>query len=354
MQINKTTLTRLLHFAIGILTAWLIFRYVLGWVAPFLLALFTARIMEPAIRALMARMKLPRAISSSVCSVLILIALGAIAVLVINSAASYLGDFFTNLPDLLNESGQFLDQVRRMIAGYNSSAPPETQNMIEAVIDGFTGIVGEIPEKVSSWALNIASLVASKAPNFFMFFITYAISVFFISISYPDITRFIMRQIPPRWRNRVLSIKEDFVYTLVKWLRAQVMIMGITFLQLAVAFVVLGIPYSILLALVVSLIDALPVFGTGTIIIPWAVISLIGGESTLAIGLAITYGIVSLVRSIIEPRLVGGQFGISPVATLVAMYIGYCTVGVMGMILFPFALMMLKQLNDKDYVNLWK
>lgn len=302
----------------------------------------------------MSRMGLRRGISASICSILAILALGAVIVLAVTRIAAYVGNFLTNLPDLLGDAGNFLTRIKLLMKNSVSAAPLETQKIADSILESFSELMAGIPATISAWTLGAASAIASGLPKFIMFFFTYIISVFFISSGYPIIIKFIMRQIPPRWHSRVLTVKEDFFFALVKWFKAQLILMAFTFAQLAISFTILDIPYGILLALVVALIDALPVFGTGTVLIPWAVISLIGGETVLAMGLAITYGIVSLIRSIIEPRLVGDQFGISPIATLVAMYIGYCTFGVMGMIFFPFGIMMLKQLNDRSYIRLWK
>lgn len=351
---SKDNWIKIIYTAIGILAAWLFVRYVLGWLAPFILALLTARLMESSVKALISRIGVKRGIAASICSMLAIIALGAIIILVVTRIAAYVGDFITNLPDLLGDTGNFLTRINLLIKDSLGAAPLETQKITNSMLDSFTAMIEGIPKNISTWTISAASGIATSLPKFIMFFFTYLISVFFISVSYPSIIKFIMRQIPPRWHSRVLTIKEDFFLAMVKWLKAQLTLMVITFIELAVSFSILGIPYGILLALAVALIDALPVFGTGTVLIPWALISLIGGESVLAIGLIVTYGIVSLARSIIEPRLVGGQFGISPVATLMAMYIGYCTFGVFGMIFFPFGIMLLKQLNDKSYIRLWK
>lgn len=353
MDMKKDTIKKIIYTVLCVLIIWLIIKYALKWIAPFLLALLTARLMERSVKALMERLRLRRGVASAICSIIILAALGAVLALVVTRLVAYLGDFFSNLPDMLEDIGTFINGIREAADGSLGSGA-EAQDMEKAILDSLYSMLEGIPQRVSNWALSAASKVAATAPKYFMFIFTYVISVFFFSGSYPDVSRFIMRQIPPRWHRKFMGIKGDFLNTLGKWFKAQFMMMGVTFVELAISFTVLRIPYGLLIAVAVSLIDALPVLGTGTILIPWALISLIGGKTTLAIGLALTYGVVSLVRSIIEPRLVGGQMGLPPVATLIAIYIGFCTIGVWGMIFFPIGLMMLKQLNDNEYIRLWK
>ena len=130
--------------------------------------------------------------------------------------------------------------------------------------------------------------------------------------------------------------------------------MLVTFLILTAAFLLLRIDYAVLLALIISFVDALPVLGVGTVLIPWALVMLISGNTSLAFGLVASYCTVCVTHSGLEPKLVGSQLGLHPVATLLAMYVGFCAVGILGMILFPIILITVKQLNDKGYLRIWK
>ncbi len=114
--------------------------------------------------------------------------------------------------------------------------------------------------------------------------------------------------------------------------------MAITFRELGLTLSILKVPYALLLAGIVAIIDALPILGTGTVLLHWALVALITGNGALALGLVLTYGTVSLVRSVLEPKLVGQGISLHPVATLLAMYVGFSACGVLGMVLFPIAL----------------
>ena len=130
--------------------------------------------------------------------------------------------------------------------------------------------------------------------------------------------------------------------------------MLITFGELAVGFLLLRVDLALLLAALVALVDALPVFGTGTVLLPWAVLALLGGETGLALGLLALYAAVSFVRSLLEPKLVGGKVGLPPLAALLAMYVGFRAFGVAGMILSPLAAILIKQLHDCGLIRLWR
>ena len=139
------------------------------------------------------------------------------------------------------------------------------------------------------------------------------------------------------------------------FVRLQVeMIVPILYDEDLVGLVLLRHPYALLLAFLIAFIDALPVFGTGTVLIPWALLSCITGRVPYGIALAALYAVIALVRSVMEPKLVAAQAGLPPLAALVAMYVGFCALGVAGMLLFPLALLFIKQLHDAGLLHLWK
>ena len=122
--------------------------------------------------------------------------------------------------------------------------------------------------------------------------------------------------------------------------------MGVTFLILTAGFFFLRVEYALLFALLITIIDALPVFGTGTALVPWAVFTLLFGFPPKAIVLLALYLCTLITRNTLEPKLLSAQAGLPPVASLFAMYLGYCTFGVAGMVLFPFLLLLFAQIRN--------
>jgi predicted PurR-regulated permease PerM len=138
------------------------------------------------------------------------------------------------------------------------------------------------------------------------------------------------------------------------WLKAQLTLMAVTFFELSLGLSLLKIKSPILIAALTAIIDSLPVLGTGIILIPWAIISLILGSKIKALGLICLYIIVTAVHSVLEPKLVSVGFGVNPAATLLFSYLGLKLCGAVGMVIFPLILMMVKTLNDKGYIHLWR
>ena len=139
-----------------------------------------------------------------------------------------------------------------------------------------------------------------------------------------------------------------------RYVRSQLLLMLITFAELCVAFTLLGIDYGLLLSAATAVIDALPVFGVGTVLLPWAAYSFLMGNFSLGVGLVITYGAATVLRSCLQAKLLGDQLGLHPLVSLVSIYVGYRAMGVGGMILLPIAATVLKKLNDSKMLRLWR
>jgi sporulation integral membrane protein YtvI len=193
-----------------------------------------------------------------------------------------------------------------------------------------------------------------KTPTLVFLLLTFALALFYMTADWPEIRVFLQRQVPAPMRERARMMKQDVGRALRQWAAAQLKLMGITFMELSLAFFFLRVEYSMLLAAAVSLVDALPLLGTGTVLLPWALGSLLLGETRRAVFLAVTWALVSLVRSLLEPRFIGSRSGLHPAATLFALFCGARLAGVWGMLLFPPGLLVLKQLNDRQWIRLWR
>lgn len=342
------------YAAFGVFCVWLILHFALPWLLPFLVAFLISRIMEPVVRFMTERLHFKRGIASAICTVLIFAILITLLSLIVGRAIYELTAFVKDLPSLFAEISKLFSAFGVKINRFISESPADVQGYLVSALDGFATKSAELPAELSGKLLTAVSSFVKVAPNLLLFTFTCAISVFFISSGYQKVTGFILKQIPEKRRNTIHNFTADIKSSFGKWAKAQLILSGVTFVQLCVAFMIMHIDFSILLALIVSLIDALPVLGVGTVLVPWAVVSLISGDVKSAIILLVTLIITMLVRAILEPKLVGAQVGIPAIATLVAMYVGFCSFGVLGMVLFPIILIMVKQLNDHGYLKLWK
>ena len=167
------------------------------------------------------------------------------------------------------------------------------------------------------------------------------------------INKFIAKQLPANWNKWLIRIKNDLLSALIGYIKAQLILMVITFIEVSIGLLIIGIDYAILLGLLISIIDVFPILGTGTVLIPWALFSFISGNYPLGFSLIILYGIVMLVRQLLEPKIVSGQIGLYPLVTLMSMYIGLQVFGIAGMIMGPIMVLIVRNLQKAGLFKLW-
>ena len=343
-----------MYWGIFLVLCWIGVRYVLLWLLPFLIALGAAYLMEPTVCYLREKLRLRRSFVSAVLSfVLLALLLAVLTVLCLNLLQQSVR-LFRSLPQYISELPVYFDTVQQRLERFCASCPKSMQSWLRQVL-------AEGSQELSSWFARFsARCVAAAAealkeiPSVFLFAATTVLAVFFTAARLPSIMSFLRRQLPPQRRQQAGGVKDNLLRTLSKWLKAQCILLSVTFAELLVGLLLIRQPYALLLAAIIAFIDALPVFGTGTVLLPWAAVCLLLQQTPKAIALIAIYAVITLVRSFLEPKVMAAQVDLPPLAALMAMYIGFCTLGVGGMILFPLALLFLKQLHDAGYLRLWK
>ena len=349
---QRAFLVRTAYWAVWAVLLWLGVRYLLRWLLPFLLALALAAAVEPVIAWCRRRMGLKRGFTAAVVTIAVtgvILALAAVIVWqLIRQAAELLGQ----LPGLLAGLPGMTEDLRQRLEDFCAACPQGLRSWLEEV-PALLGTLAAGAAQRASGACITAAALAAALPGVFLFCGTTALAVFFTAGSYPRVMAFFRRQLGHRL-DRARGVKANLLSTLGKWCRAQAILLGVTFCQLLAGFLLMGQRYALLLAAVTALVDALPVFGTGTVLLPWAAVCLLAGQAPRAVALAALYAVISAVRSLLEPKVMAAQAGLPPLAALAAMYAGFRALGVAGMILLPMALLFVKQLHDEGYVGLWK
>jgi sporulation integral membrane protein YtvI len=350
---TKRALNLFLLAAVGCAGLYAGLRWLLPWAAPFLVALVLARAIEPAV-SFFCSQRWPRSLAAGVCTTALLLSLGLGIRLIIGGAVSELRAFSVRLPELiegLTGAVSLLEERAMRLIDRTDGALSE---YLLSALESVRNSLAEVPTMLSGKILSFLSAFAERTPSILLFTITACIGVYFISSAFPEIRAFASRQIPLRWRSRARELRNDLRNSLGHWLKAQLILSGITFVELFLALLLLRVRYALLLALVISVIDALPVLGAGTVLVPWAVVEFLIGSYPMGLGLVITYAAITLVRQCIQAKLLGDQLGLHPVASLLAVYVGFRTLGIWGMLLFPLLFVTVKQLNDRGILRLWK
>lgn len=347
-------LTCALYVLLALAGVYVSLRWLLPWLAPFLAAYAIAALLEPGVRYICRRWHWNRGAASGLCTLGFVSAAGGLVYLLASRIWAEIAALFDRLPEILGAFADTLGRWQALLSRYAADMPEGVGLWFSRSRDSFGDFLSGLPALLSGKLLGLLSVLASAAPSALLFSVTVLIGVYFISASYPEIAAFVKRQIPPRFADRARSIRREFRRTLGRWLRAQLIMMLITFFELALAFALLGVGYPLVLAVIIAVIDALPVLGTGTVLIPWAAYELLSGNTPLGVGLAVTYGAVTLLRSCIQAKLLGDHLGLHPVVTLIAIYVGYRAWGVWGMLTFPILAISIKQLGGSGIIHLWK
>lgn len=347
-------IARLGSVLLSIAAAWLLFTYAMPWLLPFILAIITARLLEPIVLYMKKRFKFQRGFTAAVCTVLVVVCAITAAALLTGSAIAKIIELAKDLPSYFSSLPDLVDGVESKLQNLIMSSSPEMRGIVEGALSGIIKQANELPGRFSDRVISLLSSCASCTPKVLMFIVTYAVGTFFLSASFQSVIKFLVKQFPEHWQGKIKSMKSDVFGTLGKWARAELILMGVTFAELLATFLLLRIKSPVSAALLVSVIDALPVLGTGVVLIPWAILLFVSGNYARGAVIAVIWGVITLVRSFLEPKILGENVGLNPAATLLAIYAGFCVMGVKGMIFFPFILIILKQFNDKGYIKLWK
>lgn len=349
----------LFYIAVGLAAAYLFFKYLFGLVLPFIIAYLIAAALQPVVRFLCKHAKVPKKLSVLVLVLVATTLLGVLCYFAVNR-------IYTELTILSQNVKSFIDYVRsdeqyaKSLIDKISGAIPFVdmsdrlgkiwENLDRELEEGLLSIAN----KLSGSVLPILGSIIAFVPNALVTIVVVIISTYYFATDFRKINKFIMAQLPEKTANGLRIFKKEFVGTIIKFLRAYGLIILITFLELFVGFTILGIKYAFLIALFTAVIDILPVLGTGTVLIPWSVFLLLSGNYYTGVALIIIYIVITIIREIIEPKIVGKYIGLYPLLTLISMYVGLKTLGVVGLLLFPIITIIIKKLNDDGKLHLFK
>ena len=332
---SKKPISRIYLLAAGLLGGWFFLRWGLPVLLPFLLGAALALAAEPLVGLLDRRLKLPRFLAAGIGVTAIFVLLISLLVMLIALLIREAGQLARIMPTLVDSTRQGLGSLEHWLLELANNAPEGVRTVLTgSVVTLFSGsgaAMDQFTQKLLGFAAGLLGWVTDSA----LTFATGVLAAFMISAKLPHIKSWVSNRLPQIWRERYLPALKGLKDTLIGWLTAQLKLSGITLILLFIGFWALRIPYAPVWAVGVALVDAFPILGTGTMLIPWSIICLLQGETARGAGLLGLYAVVWLVRSILEPRLLGKELGLDPLVTLLAMYAGYRLFGFLGMILSP-------------------
>ena len=311
---------------------------------PFLLALLTAWLLNPAVKFLQKKCHLSRG-GSALVAVLLTFALAgggltAVCYFLVREAvdlAQSLQSLFEELTNAFSSLDAAFDSLFKVL-------PPDVAELVASLRDDLLHWLGTAVPGFLSGLASRATDAAMGLPSFFIGLMTYLLGTFFLSSGWPVYLRRMSENLTTGGRQRMAALRTVTVTAFGGYLRAQLLLSLGVFVLLTAGFLLMKQPYALLLALLLAVLDFIPIVGSGTVMIPWGVIALLMGDFSAAVPILALWAVIALFRQIAEPRILGGQTGLSPILSLLSVYVGMRLYGVAGMILAPVLVLIVRNL----------
>lgn len=373
---RKEKLINIAFFAVVFLLYYLFLKYAFWLVAPFIIAFLVALLLQKPIRIISQKTKIKRSFVGAVSVFLILLVIATVIALAgyrlvteFKGLGSYIVSRLHDLPELIKSAENWT-------VGHLAFLPDSIEKSLIDTIRGFVDNILLYVEKgqlsggsgFSADSFDISLITtplggiistAKHIPAILAATLISIIACFFATCDYDSITSLIKNNISEEHEKMIVKTKKLFGDVIGKMIKAYITIIFVTFCEITIGLNVLKIigvydgGYIVAISICTALLDILPVFGTGTILIPWAIISLFNGNVGLGIGLVVIYALITVIRQILEPRLVAMNVGLPPIVTLAGMYLGLQIFGVIGMFALPITFVMIKVLNEEGIIHVW-
>lgn len=315
------------------LVLWLGLRFLLPILLPFLLGSLLAFAAEPTVNLL--SKKLPRAAATGIGVCVTLVLIGCIFFLLMALLVKEMGILAGALPNLEETAVEGLSSLEGFLLRLTDQAPTGVRPLLSQTVTGLFSDSTAVMDRVTQWIPGAATKVLGHIPGSAISLGTGILSSFMVSARLPRLKLWFREVCGAAKLQKWLPVLLRVRHALGGFLKAQLKLSALCLLILLCGFFLLKVPYAPILALFIALVDAIPVLGTGTVLIPWSLVCFLQGDQAQAIGLLGIYAAAFLARTVLEPRLVGDQLGLDPLMTLVALYAGYRIWGFGGLLLAP-------------------
>ncbi len=360
MNFSENRYKNFIYFALAAILfavlSFIFFKYLFGVLLPFIFAFAISVFLQKPINKIVSKTPFSRAFVVILTIIIIFSVLFEALYFIsgrIISELSGLSDFFSaeNLENIKNMLYESLENILSFL-------PDGIYLPLIAEISGFLQNIDSVFSFVSSNILPLAAKtlfdVLKALPQILLFFGVTVISAFYFTYDYDVIVSFFKKQMSEKMLFFSKDLKTQFFSTVSGVFRAYGIIFFMTFAELWTGLSLIGEEYSTIISIITAFVDFLPVFGTGTVLVPWSIFLFLTGSTKKALCIAALYVIITVVRQIAEPKILGDAVGIHPIANLISMYLGLRLAGTFGLIFFPFAVIIIKNLNENGSIHLYK
>ena len=322
--------------------AYVALKYLFFLVLPFLIAWGVAFSLRPLARGISNTTKVPVRFISVALTFFIVV--GGISLL--SFAVAYglreAWEFLTSLVEsdaLYDVLGKILNPLSGIFGDRDGASEIEAK-IGDAIKSGLTSILSGIVRTLTAFAASV--------PRFLLFVLVTVIAAIYFAFDLDRINAYVLKTLPKSVGDGLVRFKERFLKNLVGYLRSYLILMVLTFVVMLFGFLALGVRYAVLFAFIVALLDALPLIGVGTILVPWSIYQLVFSDTGMGIGLIVLFISNTVIRQFVEPRIVGKSLGIHPALSLFVLYVSYCLFGFLGLFAVPIFTVFINILFNKE------
>lgn len=304
----------------------------IGFFMPFIIGWVIAMIANPLVKFLDKKLKIVRKAASAF---VIILVIGAVILILYNVASiliEQVSGFISDLPETWKSMQADLDMVGKNLSGYYDKLPADMQERLGEILEKSEELFADIGTNISAPTVKAAGNFAKNIPFVLICIIMTLISAYFFIADREIILEFVRTHTAPEVKERFQVVSDSLRQAVGGYFKAQFKIMGIVAVILFIGLGILRVRYVILIAVLIAFLDFLPFFGTGTVMLPWAVIKFLSGNYRMTFGLLIIWAVSQLVRQIIQPKIVGDSMGMPAIPTLFLLYIGFRIGGAVGLI----------------------
>jgi sporulation integral membrane protein YtvI len=328
---------RLLLITLGI---WILLK-IGGYFVPFIIAFIFSSLIEPVVGFIETKLRINRKIGSVLSMLVVLGVIFTILGLLISRLVIEIINFYNSLNITFEGITAFMDELIGRINDLFIKLPPEITEYINTDITKFSGSLASFLKPIVDIAQGTIKF-AFSLPQVIIFFIVTVLATYFMSSDKGNITKFLDSQIPANWLKNTRRVLNNIFSALLGWLRTQFILVLVAVGEACLGFLIMGIRFPLLLVLLIAVTEFIPGIRADMVLIPLGIINLIAGNTRLGLSLIILDVIIMIVRQLLEPKILGKQMGIHPLLTLLGIYVGLRVLGIVGLLLGPLCVMIIK------------
>ena len=340
----KKVTKRILIILFTVLGIYIAFKLSMFYI-PFLIAFIISLLIEPIIRKVMKHTNFTRKVSAIITMIIVFGLIIGLLIWGISSIITESSNLLGSINDYVQKISEFINNIISNVKWDSIHITDELRSIIEESINNAIGVITNLAKQ---WLNGIINSV-KHLPTLLIYIGITIIATYFVCADKLYILDQIEYHLPQKWVKKIGVHIREIIESLGEYLKAQAVLILIAFAIVLIGLYVFkmlewNVGYPLMAALGVAFIDALPILGSGTIMIPWAIISATNGDLKLAIGLLVLYLIIIITRQLLEPKIVSNHIGIHPIFTLIAMYTGFKILGIIGMFIGPIILIIVKNI----------